>query len=64
MPSERTLGKGVGIVLAPASRPAVISPSRLGGATALDLINEAIGIRGDDRMDLTNAAPDVELEDF
>ena len=43
-------------LVVPASRPAVISPTRLGGANALDLLNEAIGIREDDRMDLTDTA--------
>ena len=51
-------------LVVPASFSAVILPTRLGGANALDLLNEAIGIRGDDRMDLTDAAPAVELEDF
>ena len=58
------LGQILTNLVVPASRQAVISPTRLGWANALDLVNEAIGIRGDDRMDLTDAAPAIKVEFF
>ena len=55
-PQVMVLGQILTVLVVPAYWPAVILPTKLGGETTLDLINEAINIRAGDRTDVTDAA--------
>ena len=59
-PQVMAFGQISAALVVPVSWPAVISPIRLVAANALDLINEAIGIRSSDRTDATDAAAIIE----